>query len=78
MTRDSVQITAIEFHPENYWMKIHGHGHPTEFLEACREIAQSILRGRWRWWFQRIDGVLANDVELVSDIEFGIEIRFGD
>jgi len=75
---NTVRIAAVRLYMTKYRLDIEGTGHPTEFIEACREIAIAILRGRYRWWFQSIHGELGSDSVLVSDFNFSVTILFGD
>ena len=74
--RDSVRIEHCLL--SSWTLDISAKGHPTEVIEACREIAQAIIRGRNRWWFQEIHGELGDNEELVGDIHFEVMIKFGD
>ena len=76
---DTVKIADVRLMRDQYLLVIDGTGHATQFMEACREIAQSTIRSNFRWWFQSVEGRLdKHDAELVSDMFWHVTIEFGD
>jgi hypothetical protein len=76
---NTVVIRSFSYDYNHRLIKIGGTGHATEFVEACRDIAVAVMRGRYRWWFQTIHGELSRtDSELVSDMKWEVFIEFGD
>jgi len=79
--RDTVKINHIshDMMISPHTITVQGSGHATEFIVACRDIAQAIIRDRYRWWFQDITAHLdEQEATQVSDMEFRVSIQFGD
>lgn len=75
---DTVKMRDVRFMRDEYILVIDGTDHATQFMVACRSVAEATIRSNFRWWFKSVEGTLSQEAVLVSDMSWHVVIEFGD
>lgn len=78
---DSVYVHKVR----SFWDKTTGgiiememRGHFTEVASASRAIAETIIRGKNRWWFDSVVGEMDENAGVVSEMNWKVIVKYGD